>query len=85
MIASRLVTKKQSIEQELRLSGIHRDPARKCYLEARLVQMNRDIAALGFTKDEIDRNDVNADADEKTVGGKQYFVPPPSWWQNDNK
>jgi hypothetical protein len=77
-VQSALVTKRNEIERELRL-GV-RDPRRKQYLVARLLQLDRDIAAMGYSQEEIERNDVKTgDDNKKTDGTKQYFVPPPSW------
>jgi hypothetical protein len=78
---SRLILKKQDIEWELK-RGV-RDPRRKQYLRARLLQIDRDIASMGFSPEEVEKNDFAYDDRKVTVGNKQYFVPPPSWF-NDN-
>jgi hypothetical protein len=79
---SRLISKKQDIEAELKRGG--RDPARKQYLIARLLQIDRDISSMGFSSEEVKKNDFAYDDKRVTVGNKQYFVPPPSWF-NDKK
>jgi hypothetical protein len=45
---SRLVTRKNEIERELR-RGV-RDPQRRQYLIARLLQIENDIRAIGFSE-----------------------------------
>jgi hypothetical protein len=77
---SRLICKKQEIENELK-RGV-RDPGRKQYLIARLLQIENGIRAMGFTEAEIARNDFSDGG--KTVESKQYLVPPPSWITNKN-
>jgi hypothetical protein len=52
---SRLVTRKNELERELR-RGV-RDPARKRYLTARLVQIENDIRSMGFSDEEIEKNE----------------------------
>ena len=82
MIESRLVTKKADIERELR-RGV-RDPRRKQYLIAQLLQIENDIRAMGFSREEVERNEFTY-APDKTVASKQYYVPLPSWIANDKK
>jgi hypothetical protein len=77
---SRLISKKQEIEAELK-RGI-RDPRRKQHLTARLVQIDRDISSMGFSPEEVKKNDFAYDDKKVTVGNKQYFVPPPSWFND---
>jgi hypothetical protein len=50
---SRLISKKQDIEAELK-RGV-RDPRRKQYLIARLLQIDRDISSMGFSPEEVRR------------------------------
>jgi hypothetical protein len=72
---SRLVTRKNEIESELR-RGV-RDPARKRHLTARLLQIENDIRAMGFSEEEIENNDF-ADGG-KTISGRQFLMPLPEW------
>ena len=72
---SRLVTRKNELERELR-RGV-RDPARKRYLTARLVQIENDIRSMGFSDEEIEKNEF-ADGG-KTISGRQFLVPLPEW------
>lgn len=72
---SRLISKKREIEQSLR-RGVQ-DPRRKQYLTARLLQIENDIRAMGFSEEEIAKNDF-ADGG-KTISGRQFLVAPPSW------
>jgi len=72
---SRLVSKKREIERELRLGG--RDSRPKQYLISRRLQIENDIRAMGFSLEEVERNEFTYAAD-KTVVSKQYYVPPPS-------
>jgi hypothetical protein len=75
---SALVTKRNEIERELRL-GV-RDPRRKANLTARLLQLERDIGSMGYSKEEIESNEIaTGDDNKKTVESRTYFVPPPSW------
>ena len=79
---SRLISKKQDIEAELKC-GV-RDPARKQYLTARLVQIENDIRCMVFSPEEVEKNEFTY-ASDKTLVGKQYYVPLPSWIANDKK
>jgi hypothetical protein len=80
---SRLVNRKNEIERELRL-GV-RDPRRKRYLLARLLQLERDISSMGFSESDIDKNDSAYFSDKKEIGNKQFYVPLPMWTATDNK
>jgi len=82
MIESRLISKKQDIEAELK-RGV-RDPRRKQYLIARLLQIENDIRCMGFSPEEIEKNEFTYAPDE-TVVSKQYYVPLPSWIASDKK
>jgi hypothetical protein len=84
MVQSRLVSAKQDIERELK-RGV-KDPRRKAYLTARLLQLERDIGVLGFSEDEIKRNNfVGAGgANTKQVGSDTYYVPLPTWNSSNN-
>ena len=77
MVQSRLIIAKNDIERELR-RGV-RNPQRKDYLTARLLQLDRDVARLGFSEDDIKRNNFGGAANTKTVGSDTYYVPPSSW------
>lgn len=77
---SHLISKKQEIEAELKREV--RDPRRKQYLIARLLQIDRDISSMGFSPEEVEKNDFAYDDKKVTVGSKQYFVPPPSWFND---
>lgn len=73
---SRLILQKQQIERELR-RGV-RDPRRKQYLIARLLQIENDIRCMGFSEEEIEKNDFAGSG--KTVSiGQQYLVPLAGW------
>ncbi len=76
MIQSKLILKKQEIERLLRNAQYSPiDPARKRFLVAKLLELERGIAALGFDKSDIERNDFA----EPTIVSKQVLVEPPSW------
>ena len=78
MIESRLVTRKNQIEMELR-RGV-RDPRRKQYLTARLLQIENNCRCMGYSEAEIRNNDVNTGHDNtKTVESNQILVPLASW------
>jgi hypothetical protein len=77
---SRLISKKQDIEAELK-RGV-RDPRRKQYLTARLLQIDRDISSMGFSPEEVEKNDFVYDDKKVAAGTKQYFVPPPTWFND---
>jgi hypothetical protein len=79
---SRLISKKQDIEAELK-RGV-RDPRRKQYLTARLLQIDRDISSMGFSPEEVKKNEFTY-VPNKTLISKQYYVPLPSWIANDKK
>ena len=70
MIQSRLVTRKTEIEHELRLMnyGAGRlDPRRKQYLVASPLQIERDITAMGFSEEEVKKNNFAYGGDKKQV------------------
>jgi hypothetical protein len=79
VVESRLVSAKNSIEHELRLAA-HQpiDPKRRRFLTAKLLQLERDISALGFSAEEIEHNDFSYSGDKKEIQ-KQTLVTPPSW------
>lgn len=54
MIESRLVSRKNELERELK-KGV-RNPQRKQYILANLRILERDINCLGFTEEEIKEN-----------------------------
>jgi hypothetical protein len=69
---SALISKKQEIERELKL-GV-RDPARKRYLTARLLQIENDIRSMGFSENEIGSNEIAYGGVPGSVS-RQYYVP----------
>ena len=64
MVESHLVSRKKSIEIELK-RGV-RDPKRRAFLLANLLRMERDIGALGFSEDEVEKNDFSYADSKKT-------------------
>ena len=57
-----------------------RDPRRKRYLTARLLQLDNEIRnVMGFTEGEVKANDVAGPANIKQVESKAYNVPLPEW------
>jgi hypothetical protein len=54
------------------------------YLIARLLQIENDIRAMGYSPEEVEKNEFTY-APDKTVVSKQYYVPLPSWIANDKK
>jgi hypothetical protein len=77
MIESRLITKKNQIEHELKLMKFapKQDPQRKQRL---LSEANsdraRDIVACGFSKEEIERNEFALAG--QTVKSQSYLIDP---------
>lgn len=68
---SRLISKKQDVEHELKLDV--GDLKRKRYLLARLSQAERDISVMGFSADDIEKSDSSyAGANNKVAVSKQY-------------
>jgi hypothetical protein len=88
MVESRLVTSKNEIEQELG-RGV-RDPARRRYLTERLLQLDHEISAvMGFTSEEVQKNEFDYFSKEAKVQ-KQSLIMPTAWVaseknQNQNK
>jgi hypothetical protein len=78
---SKLVARKNEIENELRL-GV-RDPQRKQLLLTRLLLIERDFAAMGFSPEDVERNGFSYDPNKKDVGNKQYYIPLPAWTVSD--
>jgi hypothetical protein len=55
-----------------------RDPKRKAYLVAKLLKVESEISALGFSKEEIERNNFGyAGAETKLAVGNQVLITPP--------
>jgi hypothetical protein len=50
----------------------------------RLLQIENDIRAMGYSPEEVEKNEFTY-APDKTVVSKQYYVPLPSWIANDKK
>ena len=65
MIESRLVTRKNNIERELKI-GV-RDPKRKQYLLENLLLLERDIGRIGFDEEEVKKNNFQEYKRRKTA------------------
>lgn len=65
MIESRLITRKNQIETELK-RGV-RDPKRKQYLLENLLLLERDIGIIGFDQEEIKKNNFIEYRSRKTA------------------
>jgi hypothetical protein len=76
MISSALISKKHQIEREPK-RGV-RDPQKKAYLIARLLQIENDIKSLGFSEQEIESNDVACGKANHPIA-RQYYLPPSEW------
>jgi hypothetical protein len=50
----------------------------------RLLQIENDIRAMGYSPEEVEKNEFTY-APDKTVVSKQYYVPLLSWIANDKK
>ncbi|MGO9399902.1 MAG: hypothetical protein ACLP19_18975 [Xanthobacteraceae bacterium] len=78
MIASRIISKIQDFEHELKMGAFRPiDPRRRHYLTESLKQLRRDVQSMGYTPDEIEKNDVYAGVDKVGIQ-KQYLVVPPT-------
>jgi hypothetical protein len=84
MIESNLVSARNAVEQELKLSQFQRiDPKRKAFLRVRLAQLTRDIQAVGFSETEVEKNDVNVGHGQKQTNQTSFLIPPASWMSED--
>jgi hypothetical protein len=83
MITSQLISKKQEIERELRW-GVQ-DSKRKRHLLARLGELQRDIGRMGFSDEDVAKNDFAYSPNVQTVESQQHYVPLPTHWDGAEK
>ena len=91
MIESRFVARKNELENELRLLNMRekvgvKDPRKRNYLLASILQLERGIQALGLSKEEIETNNVRAghDLDKNVAVGKRHLIAP-QWTGTEKK
>ncbi len=84
MIESKLISAKRAIEAELK--RYPRDPKRKQFLLARLLLIEKDIRAMGFTSQDLERNEFAGAGTNniRTVESTQYLVGVPEWYNQSN-
>lgn len=79
---STIINRIQQYETELR-RGV-KDPARKRYLVSRLLQLRAEASgAMGFSKEDMERNNFSYTPEQKEVGNRQFFVPTAAMWDNN--
>jgi hypothetical protein len=78
---SRIIAKRQQIERELR-QGV-RDPRRKIFLIHRLIQLERECAAMSFTEAEVKTNDIGYGKTGE-VRSQTNYITLPSWVAADS-
>jgi hypothetical protein len=80
---SKLVSRRAEVIHQLKILsqrervGI-RDDKKKRQLTAILLQLERDIQSIGFSPEEIEKNEFSYHADKVEVS-KQHLIMPPSW------
>jgi hypothetical protein len=89
MTQSHLINRRNELEEELRLmnrGGVPFNPRRKQQLLDMLLIIERDIARLGFSAEEIKQNDFRYAGLANTVSrSRQYLIQPPMWAANEKK
>jgi hypothetical protein len=85
MVQSALINKKLQLETEIK-RGV-RDPKRRQYLINRLLQIESILSAMGFSPEDVERNDFafagSGGANNRGVTSDAHLVSLPSWMKED--
>jgi hypothetical protein len=82
MIESRLISKRDSIIAEMKQCP---NPQRKQRLLATLLGLERDIKRMGWTDEEVKQNSFEYSGSNRTIEGRQLYVPTAQMWDDQNK